>query len=250
MGQMCAHAGGAPIPIAAPVAATVARAKPTSRRTRERYRPDGIGTIAAVNNRLFVSVSLALMLLLAACGGSSSNKSESTTSTTAAAGSSPTTAAGSSPTTVHVAEPVSANPSKSAKMICETEAQNDIYESATGVKTTSITTPKWNDHVYSCDYMYPGGVKIGMAVKELSDAAETTAYFDSLATSLGKTKDIQGLGQGAFQTKDGSVVVRKDYKVLTIDVSKLPSQFGVPPASRGDVAINVGATIMGCWTGA
>ncbi len=50
--------------------------------------------------------------------------------------------------------------------------------------------------------------------------------------------------------KDGSVVVRKDYKVLLIDVTKLPPQFGVPPASRGDVAINVAETIMGCWSGA
>jgi hypothetical protein len=222
------------------VAATVARAKTTVRRTRERYRPERIGTISAVRNRLLVPVSIALMLVLAACGGSS-NKSETTTTTTAAVG--------SSPTTVHVAEPVSANPSKSAKMICEPEAQKDIYESATGVKTTSITTPSWTDHVYSCTYVYPGGVKIALSVKELSNEAETTAYFNSLATSMNKKKDIPGLGQGAFQTGDGSMVVRKDYKVLTIDVSKLPQTFGVPAASRGDVAINVGATIMGCWTG-
>jgi len=177
------------------------------------------------------------MLLLAACGSSGKAAAPSTT-----APNGPTT-------TVHVAQPVGANPSKSAKMICEKEAIADIEASATGVKTTSITTPTWTDHVYACDYMYPGGAKIGLAVKEMSSDAETTAYFDSLATSLKKTKDVPGLGQGAFQTANGSVVVRKDYKVLTIDVSKLPGQFGVPSASRGDVAINVGATIMGCWTG-
>jgi hypothetical protein len=178
------------------------------------------------------------MLLLAACG--SSGKAAT-----------PTTTVPPGPTSSdHVAVPVSANPSKSAKMICEDEAQQDIYDQATGVKTTSVTTPTWNDHVYSCDYIYPGGVKIGLSVKELSNDAETTAYFDSLATKLDKKQDIKSLGQPAFQTKDGSIVVRKDYKVLTIDVSKLPGQFGVPPASRGDVAINVGATIMGCWTGA
>jgi hypothetical protein len=87
-------------------------------------------------------------------------------------------------------------------------------------------------------------------VKEVADSAQTTAYFDSLAAKLGKTKEIAGLGQGAFQVRDGSVVVRKDFKILLIDVTKLPAQFGVPPASRGDVAINVAETIMGCWTGA
>ena len=228
------------MPSAVTEVATVARAKTTSLRTRERYRPEGIGTISGVRNRLLVPTSIVLMLLLGACGGSS-NTAETPTTTTASVG--------SPGTTDHVAEPASANPSASAKMICETEAQNDIYQSATGVKTTSITVPTWTDHVYSCTYVYPGGVKIGLSVKEVSNETETTAYFDSLATSMDKQKDIPGLGEGAFQTADGSVVVRKDYKVLTIDVSKLPDQFGVPAASRGDVAINVGATVMGCWTG-
>ena len=48
--------------------------------------------------------------------------------------------------------------------------------------------------------------------------------------------------------KDGSVVVRKDYKVLLVDITKLPAKFGVPSATRGDVAINVAETIMWCWT--
>jgi hypothetical protein len=30
----------------------------------------------------------------------------------------------------------------------------------------------------------------------------------------------------------------------------MPGHVGVPPESRGDVAINVAETIMGCWTGA
>lgn len=179
---------------------------------------------------------------LAACGGSSGTAAGPSTSTTATP-SGPTT-------TVHVAHPVSTKPSVSAKMICETEAEKDIYEQATGVKTLSVTTPTWVDHVYSCTYVYPGGAKMTLSVKEVSNADETTAYFDSLGTQLGKTKDIPQLGQGAFQVANGSVVVRKDFKVLLIDITKLPAQFGVPSDTRGDVAINVGEAIMGCWTGA
>ncbi len=186
---------------------------------------------------LLVSVSLALVL--AACGGSSSNS----------AGSSPTTTNGPT-TTVHVAKQASNVPSLSAKMICEKEAVTDIYEQATGVHTIVPFHPTWVDHVYSCDYVYPGGAKMTLSVKEVSSTAETTAYFDSLATKLHKTKDIQGLGQGAFQVADGSMVVRKDYKILLIDITKLPAQFGVPADSRGNVAINVAEAIMGCWTGA
>jgi hypothetical protein len=190
-----------------------------------------------VRIRLLVPLSISLALVLAACGGSSKPSS------------SPTTPQGPT-TTAHVAKPVSAVPSISAKMICEAEAKNEIYQSATGVQTTAAFHPTWIDHVYSCDYDYPGGAKMTLSVKEVADVAQTTAYFDSLATKLGKTKEIAGLGQGAFQVRDGSVVVRKDFKILLIDVTKLPAQFGVPVASRGDVAINVAETIMGCWTGA
>ena len=151
---------------------------------------------------------------------------------------------------MHVAHPVSTKPSISAKMICESEAQNDIYQSATGIKTIAPFKPTWIGHVYSCVYAYPGGAKMTLSVKEFADADQTTAYYDSLATSLGKTTDESGIGQGAFHVRNGSIVVRKDFKVLLIDVSKLPAMFGVPPDKRADVATNVAVTIMGCWTGA
>jgi hypothetical protein len=183
---------------------------------------------------------VSLGLLVAACGGSSKPS----------AGSSTTTAPAGSPTTVHIAKEASNVPSVSAKMICESEAQKDIYESATGVKTIAPFKPKWVDHTYSCVYAYPGGAQMTLSVKELSSTEETTAYFDSLATRLHKTTDQPGVGQGAFHVQDGSLVVRKDYKVLLIDVTKLPASFGVPADKRADVATNVAVAIMGCWTGA
>jgi hypothetical protein len=191
-----------------------------------------------VRTRFLVPAALLFVLPLSACGGSSKTSSSPTT-----AGSSVTTTPG------HVAKPVSATPSVSAKMICEPEAVKDIYESATGVKTIEAFKPTWVDHVYSCDYVYPNGAQMTLSVKEFADDAETTAYFNSLADKLHKTDASVGL-PNSFQVQDGSVVVRKDYKVLLVDVTKLPAKFGVPPATRGDVAINVAATVMGCWTGA
>ena len=58
-----------------------------------------------------------------------------------------------------------------------------------------------------------------------------------------------GLGQGAFRTSGGDVVVRKDWKVLLVDVSALPSQFGVPSTSATDVAYTVADVVLGCWDG-
>jgi hypothetical protein len=158
---------------------------------------------------------------------------------------------GSSPagptTTVHVAVPVGAEPSKSAQMVCSAEAQRDLGE-VLGVQSTAVTTPTWVDDVYSCRYVYPTGT-FTLSVKELADKTATTAYFDTLEAQLGNTGTVNGLGQGAFSTTDGSMVVRKDYKVLLVDVTGLPARFGVPPTAASDVAVTIADVIMGCWSG-
>ena len=89
-----------------------------------------------------------------------------------------------------------------------------------------------------------------MSVKELSsDGRDDRLLRLARRPSSHKTKDA-AVGQGAFQVADGSVVVRKDYKVLLVDVTKLPAELRRSRRfSAGDVAINVAATIMGCWTG-
>ena len=148
----------------------------------------------------------------------------------------------------HVAIPVSKNPSTSAKMICETDVEREVFD-LVGVKPSQPLQPLWKDHVYSCKYVYPNGT-LTLSVKELANKAETDAYFASLATQLHKKKVVQYLGQGAFTTQNESAVVRKDYKVLTVDVSGLPAQFGTPADQRGNIALNVAASIMSCWTGA
>jgi hypothetical protein len=197
-----------------------------------------------VQLRTVAIASVACASLLAACGGSSKSGSPGSSS-------SPSTSGGSG-TTEHVAKLASNNPSESAKMICEPDAVNEIYDQATGVKTIKPLKATWVDHVYSCDYVYPNGAVMRLSVKEMSSTEETTAYFDHLAQTLGKAANQPqlGLGQGGFVTKNGSLVVRKDYKVLLVDVSKLPQQFGVPSDPRWKVAVNTGVAIMGCWTGA
>jgi hypothetical protein len=112
--------------------------------------------------------------------------------------------------------PAGPHPSKIAQMVCQSEARADIA-SALG-ETATVSSPTWRDHVYSCDYRYRTG-SMKLSIKELSSWTQTTDYFNGLATELGKTRVLQGLGQGAFQTTDGSVVVRKDWKVLLVDSS-------------------------------
>ena len=141
--------------------------------------------------------------------------------------------------------PAGRNPSLISTMVCRPKAQREINE-VLGVKAT-VSDPKWVDHKYSCRYGYPNG-SFTLSVKELSSWSQTFTYFHSLGT-MGKTQTLRNLGQGAFRTPAGDVVVRKDWKVLLVNISGLPSQFGRPPTGATDVAYTVADLILGCWDG-
>jgi hypothetical protein len=142
--------------------------------------------------------------------------------------------------------PAGPTPSAVARQVCQFEAVQDI-DSALGQRA-SVTDRTWVDHRYSCQYRYPTGT-MTLSVKELSSWGQTLDYFHSLARRLGQRRALRGLGQGGFQTPDGSVVVRKDWKVLLVDISALPARFGRPVTSSGYVAVTVAGVILGCWAG-
>ena len=143
-------------------------------------------------------------------------------------------------------QPAGKAPSAISRMVCARKAVGDIAQ-VLGVKAT-VRAPTWVNHRFACTYSYGEGAMV-LSVKELSSWTETYAYFDSLARTLHKTVPILGLGQGAFRVRDGSVVVRKDWKVLVVDTSGLHASIGSPPSSRSQVALNVAAVILGCWAG-
>ncbi len=169
-------------------------------------------------------LSVLLAPVLAGCGSSS--------------------ATGTTKTTVPL--PAGRYPSAVSKMVCRTEAAHDVGL-ALG-ETASVTSPTWVEHLYTCQYAYHSGT-LTLSVKELSSWPETLAYFHGLGNQLGVTRTLSNLGQGAFQTTNGSVVVRKDWKVLLVDPTGLPAQFGNPPTTSGDIAVTVADVILGCWAG-
>ncbi len=141
-------------------------------------------------------------------------------------------------------------PSPISVQVCSKEAQREMA-SALG-ETAKVSTPTWIVQRYACTYGYPTSTPAGsfdVSVKELSNWTDTYAYYDALVARLGKSRDLQSLGQAAFQGTDGSVVVRKDWKVLLVDNIGLPAQFGVPPTSSASVAVTVADVILGCWAG-
>jgi hypothetical protein len=133
-------------------------------------------------------------------------------------------------------------------MICQTEVRGEIAQ-ALGITETRVV-PTWSkkQHLYSCTYVYPLG-KIVLSVKELSNERETTAYFDAVREKFGTKNPIVGLAQGAWLLDNDDVVVRKDYKVLLVDVHAIPANF-VHQLVRSGVATSIATVIMACWTGA
>jgi hypothetical protein len=131
-------------------------------------------------------------------------------------------------------------------MVCGTEAQRELTQ-VLGVRAV-VQTPTWIGHLYSCRYQYADGV-LTLSVKELSSWPQTFGWYDMLGRQMGNVGRLGNLGQGAFTTGNGSVVVRKDWKILTVDISGLPTQFGVPLSSRNDIADTVSDVILGCWAG-
>ncbi len=131
-------------------------------------------------------------------------------------------------------------------MVCASKAANEI--DATLGETAVVSQPTWVNHLYSCVYRYHTGQMV-LSVKELSGWPQTLDYFKSLGVELKRDRTLYNLGQGAFQTEDGSVVVRKDWKVLTVDVAGLPAEFGSPAALSSNAALTVAGAILGCWHG-
>jgi hypothetical protein len=132
-------------------------------------------------------------------------------------------------------------------MVCSGKNQGEIAN-ALG-ETAQVQPPTWANHLYACRFLYGSNASFDLSVKELSSWAQTYSYFDGLRSQLGNSGGLNGLGQGAFQTTAGDVVVRKDYKVLLVDISGLPPQFGNPATPSSDVAVTVADVILGCWSG-
>ncbi len=143
-------------------------------------------------------------------------------------------------------QPAGKSPSTISRMVCTGKTAGEIAQVVAA--KAAVTAPTWADHLYSCSYHYSEGTMV-LSVKELSSWTQTYAYFDELAKTLHKTAPVKGLGQGAFVAGDGSVVVRKDWKILVVDISGLHGMVGSPPYSRDTVALDAAAVILGCWSG-
>jgi hypothetical protein len=184
------------------------------------------------------AVALTVLLALTGCG--------SPMASTRAPGSAAPVQAQGSAAPARVPRPAGSSPSEISRMVCTPKTAAEVAQ-VMGAEA-AVAAPTWTDHLYSCGYRYRAGTMV-LSVKELSSWPQTYAYFDQLAGTLHKTTAIGGLGQGAFIVRDGSVVVRKDWKILLVDISGVRGEVGSPPKPPGELALYVAQAILGCWDG-
>jgi len=183
---------------------------------------------------------LALLVLVAGCGatlpasgspGPSPGRSD--VGAAAASGSS----AGSPP----------GMPPASAAMICDADITSKVGE-VLGLAGPPSTERHWSGGVYTCDYLLPMG-RMSLQVTILAGAGQARAMFDAdRARTLG-AQPLAGLGERAYGTEDGRVLVLKDTQILVVDTTRLPQVFGANGQRRTDLAYEVASDVMGCWTG-
>lgn len=187
-----------------------------------------------------VAVATAFTLLATGCASSGTGGVVGASQTTVGAVSPSSTGTG------HAAAAGNA-PSPAARMVCEAEVQEELVATLR-VSPSKPPTATWRDHLYACSYSYPTGTMV-LSVKELADDQAALAYYAARKQGFATTTTQRIEGQDAFTAPNGSVFVRKDAKVLQVDVSRLPARFGQPPFPRAIAAFNVASTVMGCWTG-
>jgi hypothetical protein len=183
------------------------------------------------------------LLAIAACSTSSSGATDTPTTSPSSAA----TEAASASTAIPAAAD---GPSKSAQMICSTEARQAVATTL-ALPEAPVATPRWEDHLYSCTYALPSGSLV-LSVKELSDVPAAQQYFHTLHEQIGPAEEILGvasLGLPGYQSEDGNVLFLKDAMTLQVDATALPAALGPHGLSRTDFAYQMATIILGCWTG-
>jgi hypothetical protein len=138
-------------------------------------------------------------------------------------------------------------PSPQAEMVCAPEAQQDIQD-LIGVVPTAVGPIQYANHTSTCRYAYANGA-FTLVVQDLPNDITTTRTYEALAGKLGKIDSIDLPDAQAFTTNDGSIVLRRDTKVMLVDVTQLPGTFGSPPSPRGDAARLIMKAVLNCWVG-
>jgi hypothetical protein len=178
--------------------------------------------------RLRVAALIVAPLLLAGCAAADAG--------TAAPGSS-----------AHPAATAAGTPPENASMVCSDEIRGKVQQV---LKLPALPTvhSTWIQQVYTCTYDLPVGPMV-LTVRVAATKAEADAAFQARQKATAGATSLDGLGDHAYATPEGTATVIKDAMTLTVDTTALPAVFGPDQQKRTDLANEVASDVLGCWTG-
>jgi hypothetical protein len=158
----------------------------------------------------------------------------------------PATASGSAKSTAD-ASAGAAKPSATAALVCGSEIRGKVKE-VLKLKTTPKTTSTFSAGLFTCSYDLPMG-RMLLSVQESATTTAARAYLQAHRRVVKATEPTPGLGERAYSTGTGIVLVVKDNDTLQVDTTRLPAVFGSEQQKRTDLAYEIASDVLGCWTG-
>jgi hypothetical protein len=197
-------------------------------------------------NRLLVwPLSLTLTAVaLAGCAGTSSAPPSS------AAQPSATTAARSTAgmvMPVATGSPAPGRPTATAALICGDEIKGKVQEVLKLPKPPAATST-FAANLFTCTYRLAQG-PMRLSVQHSATKTAALAYLKARRATVKATESTPGLGERAYSTGTGVVLVIKDNETLEVDTTGLPAVLGDEGQKRTDLAYEIASDVLGCWTG-
>jgi hypothetical protein len=127
-----------------------------------------------------------------------------------------------------------------AAEVCEDMVRNALAASL-GTQLPGAQQGSWAGNVFTCLYPLPGGQFV-LRVNQFASKQRAHLAFTRLARAARGSTRLNGIGDRAFQARDGILEVWKDQFVLDADPSAVP-----PPIGKSDLAFAAVVAVMGCW---
>ena len=155
--------------------------------------------------------------------------------------------AGAAASTTHPVTSAGAAPPENASMVCSDEIRGKVQQVLTLPALPTVHST-WIKQVYTCTYDLPVGPMV-LTVQVAPTKAAADAAFEARQKATASATVLNGLGEHAYATPDGTATVIKDAMTLTVDTTALPPVFGAEQQKRTDLAYEIASDVLGCWTG-
>jgi hypothetical protein len=129
-----------------------------------------------------------------------------------------------------------------AAEICEPMVRNAV-EASLGAPLPAAQQGAWAGRTYTCTYPLTGG-QLVLSVDDLRTKKKAQTAYRTLNRAIQHPTRLNGLGNGAFQAPDGTIVAFKDQFLLHVNPGAAP-----PTVGKSDLAFAALVAVMGCWTG-